>query len=547
MSSRFRFEDEGKQGPIGPIGPIGPAGPTPMDPSGNLDLSCNNLLDVSGIYFCNSTSITTFSGECITISGCLDMSCNSIVDVSQVDFCKDIVLTKPSGSGGVAIGYFAGYIPSTAVSSISIGDFAGNGASRSYSIAIGQGAGNSDQKAEAIAIGHISGVGTQGENSLCIGNGAGANNLGTNAIAIGAFAGFNSQDDNTITLNATGVPLNSTSTDGFYVKPIREDPSKNILYYNDVTGEITHSAKHSHGLDLSCSDITDVSNIFFCNDTAILGHVPYALSISGNFSVTTKDGIENLTVTDTELVSVDHGTAGGPAINFGLVGSGAAAEADTGMYRPLSDAIGFTTIGIAKVGILGSAFGPDYIEGLNVGTTASIAGIRRMSAATGNVWEDGHLGNSEALIFTPTDMVVGSASIQPLQARSSQPDPNPIVVPASRWYGTTSTDGVICCQKVVPKGFAIGSANTITIYTPAAIALGTTCYVSSQVSNDTLASAPLNLLSSTTFTTNSATPLSGGGEAVGDGRTIITVYWDFGTALTTTNSTSGIKITMTRV
>ena len=108
MSSRFRFEDEGQQGPIGPIGPIGPAGPTPMDPSGNLDLSCNNLLDVSGIYFCNSTSITTF-GDCITISGCLDMSCNSIVDVSQVDFCKDIVLTKPGDSGGIAIGYLAGY------------------------------------------------------------------------------------------------------------------------------------------------------------------------------------------------------------------------------------------------------------------------------------------------------------------------------------------------------------------------------------------------------------------------------------------------------
>ena len=107
MSSRFRFEDEGEQGPAGPAGAGGPAGPPgppgPTGPPGPSALDCSNIIDVSGIYFCNGTSITTFSGECITISGCLDMSCNSILDVSMIDFCDDIVLTKPGG-GGIAIG-----------------------------------------------------------------------------------------------------------------------------------------------------------------------------------------------------------------------------------------------------------------------------------------------------------------------------------------------------------------------------------------------------------------------------------------------------------
>ena len=99
MSSHFRFDTQGPIGRTGERGPPGPPGPRYLD--------CSNIVDVSGIYFCNGTSITTFSGECITISGCLDMSCNSIVDVSQIDFCEcDIVLTKPQ-NGGIAIGFWS--------------------------------------------------------------------------------------------------------------------------------------------------------------------------------------------------------------------------------------------------------------------------------------------------------------------------------------------------------------------------------------------------------------------------------------------------------
>ena len=103
------------------------------------------------------------------------------------------------------------------------------------------------------------------------------------------------------------------------------------------------------------------------------------------------------------------------------------------------------------------------INGINVGTSTAIAGIRRLSATTANSWEDGHLGNPTQLVFTPTDFTIGSANTRPLQTQSSQPDPGQR---NSRWYGTTSNDGILVAQKVVPKGFVIDAEDTVIIFTP---------------------------------------------------------------------------------
>ena len=648
MSSRFRFENEcstDTAGPAGPAGSAGPAGPAgPPGPPGPSILDCSNIVDVSGIYFCNGTSITTFSGECITISGCLDMSCNSILDVSMIDFCEDVVLTKPSG-GGIAIGDTAtGYLPGT--NSISIGDSAGNGASRLFSIAIGQGAGNTDQQPNTIAIGNVAGLGTQGDSAIAIGQLAGGISQGANAIALGNQAGLSNQHTNTIILNARNIALNSTTPKAFFVKPIREDSSKNTLFYDPGTGEITFSEFHAHGLDFSCSDIRDVSNIFFCNDTAIMGNVQDTLSISGDFNVNTKDGVENLRVTDTTLVSVAAGTAAVPAINFGLTGTdtdtgiyrqganqmgfsangtleaqistrhlsvvaGTAAfpsinfgiagdnntgiyqvgadqigfsvagtleaevattthlsvvggsvtnpgvnfgitgtDTNTGMYRIDADTIGFATGGVQKVGVYSADAAP-YINGLNVGTTAVIAGIQRLSAVAANSWEDGHMGNSEQIVFTPADMVIGNGNQRGLQVQSSQPAP-PLA--SSRWYGATCIDGIIVCQKVIPKGFSITPGNeTITIYTPAGPLTNTTCYISAQAADIASTTLLTNLSShragtATALSTNATTILNGTAVTVlGDGLNILTIYWEAGSALTTSNSPSAIVITMSRV
>ena len=44
-------------GPQGPAGVTGPTGPNILDASGNLDMSCNNIIDVSSIHFCDGTYI----------------------------------------------------------------------------------------------------------------------------------------------------------------------------------------------------------------------------------------------------------------------------------------------------------------------------------------------------------------------------------------------------------------------------------------------------------------------------------------------------------
>jgi len=62
----FRLYDPDASFLTGPQGPTGAAGPLPLDASGNFDVSCNNIVDVSGIYFCDGTYIG--SGDSFDIS-----------------------------------------------------------------------------------------------------------------------------------------------------------------------------------------------------------------------------------------------------------------------------------------------------------------------------------------------------------------------------------------------------------------------------------------------------------------------------------------------
>ena len=153
--------------------------------------------------------------------------------------------------------------------------------------------------------------------------------------------------------HGTIIGQNYAHATGFY-----NDLSKNVIF---VVGCGTSNANRKDafwidkdcgthltgGLDVSCSDITDVSNIYFCNDTCISGNVQDTLSISGDFNVNTKDGVENLRVTDTTLVSVAAGTAAVPAINFGLTGT----DTDTGIYRQGANQMGFSAGGAIEAGV----------------------------------------------------------------------------------------------------------------------------------------------------------------------------------------------------
>ena len=283
-------------------------------------------------------------------------------------------------------------------------------------------------------------------------------------------------------------------------------------------------------------------------DTGIYQPSPNAVDFTIN-------GSKIIRVSQDSNVSGRSGAANRPMFNFGLSG----VDTNTGMFQSSEDIIGLSTgndqkVTIRAAGVLGPV---GTIDGLNVGTSgASVsAGIRRLSEVAANSWEDGDMGNSAALIFTPSDFENGddpgpTPPDPPIQISSSQGDP---AAAGSRWYGAISTVAIVSAQKVIPKGFIInggkGVNSIIELYTPSVSIINTTCYVSVQ-SVDIDGSTVLdNLLSSTTFSSNFETSLNTIiVPIIGDGKKIITIYWDTGgVPLTAANSLAGARITMKRI
>ena len=58
-----------------------------VDASGNIDMNCFSIVDVSNISFCGHGGVG------------IDLSCNTIVDVSSITFCENIVIEGSSTSG----------------------------------------------------------------------------------------------------------------------------------------------------------------------------------------------------------------------------------------------------------------------------------------------------------------------------------------------------------------------------------------------------------------------------------------------------------------
>ena len=115
-----------------------------------------------------------------------------------------------------------------------------------YAIAIGRNAGNTEQLGGAIAIGTNAGNTEQLDNAIAIGTDAGYTNQGQYSIAIGYNAGNTDQPANSIILNASGVSVDGSTANAFFVKPIRADnggvlPSGFFpMAYNPTTSEIIY-------------------------------------------------------------------------------------------------------------------------------------------------------------------------------------------------------------------------------------------------------------------------------------------------------------------
>ena len=286
-------------GPQGPPGPVGP----PYDGSGNLDLSCNAIVDVSNIDFCQNIVMTVSpnpTGNIAIGNNAGYSSTNTIAighNAGQSGQETDtIAIGREAGNqdqsaNSIAIGFKAGQINQGFSNnnnfqgqSVAIGQRAGrqNQAGRGIaiglataefdqssnavaiglltgyqnqgrdSIALGTTAGFGNQKKNAIAIGNNAGQIEQGECAIAIGQRAGNLNQGDYAIAIGQQAGWGStplglQHANTIVLNALATPLSTDGTDRFYVKPIRNNSTTQGLFYDTTTGEITYEAAGGGG------------------------------------------------------------------------------------------------------------------------------------------------------------------------------------------------------------------------------------------------------------------------------------------------------------
>ena len=138
----------------------------------------------------------------------------------------------------VAVGYRAGGIDQLQ-DAVAVGNSAGRIGQSYNAVAVGSHAGSYNQLCSAVAIGNQAGATGQKEKAIAIGYHAGQTTQGTTSIAIGALAGSCNQADHSIILNATGIELDSTTT-GFFVDPIRNLSSDNVLYYDSTTKEITY-------------------------------------------------------------------------------------------------------------------------------------------------------------------------------------------------------------------------------------------------------------------------------------------------------------------
>ena len=196
--------------------------------------------------------------------------------------------TTTQGLSAVAIGESAGKNIQGA-GSVAIGkNAAGSGffSQAADSVAIGNGAGEIAQATGSVAVGAYAGNDTQGTGAVAIGAGAGRGLVlaqGSSAVAIGNLAGSSVAASNSIILNGSGSDLSAT-TEGFFVKPVRNVSQTNVLFYDASGGEITYDTTFSTQLLPPSYVKTDVLSqlLSWTNDPATLipGNALYICSTS---------------------------------------------------------------------------------------------------------------------------------------------------------------------------------------------------------------------------------------------------------------------------
>lgn len=184
------------------------------------------------------------------------------------------------GDYSVAIGYEAGQNNQGTGGgySIAIGPNAGQNDQQTQSIAIGPNAAQTNQQTNSIAIGVNAGYENQGTTftptagyAVAIGYEAGYSNQGDHTIAIGNQAGYSNQHDYSIILNAESSSLDSSSTGGFFVKPINRNENYDdfkMLRYNETSGEIIYSYPIAGVISMYGGTASPMGHLF-CDGSAV--------------------------------------------------------------------------------------------------------------------------------------------------------------------------------------------------------------------------------------------------------------------------------------
>jgi len=187
-----------------------------------IDPTNNNVVTTGNLTANNCNIGNIFNGNIINGSNG-NFSTDLRIQSSNLHLGQNAGLNNQQ-TAAIALGFEAGFTNQN-VRAIGIGTAAGYFAQGTYSIALGSGAG----------------LTFQGSNSIAIGTDAGSATQASNSIAIGQNAGVPAQQENTIILNATTANLSGNShANAFYVKPVRNAATANLLYYNDTTGEISY-------------------------------------------------------------------------------------------------------------------------------------------------------------------------------------------------------------------------------------------------------------------------------------------------------------------
>lgn len=382
-------------------------------------------LTVSGNISAGNVSATSFIGAFANGNSNVSIpAANGNVNISAAGNANVLVTTGT----GVNI---AGTLNATGVTTlyslrtrddqIALGNNAQNNApTGAFAIAIGVSAGESNQGVQSIAIGESAGDLNQANKAIAIGTQAGLTNQGANSIAIGAFAGNLNQHSNSIILNATGANFTSDGANRFYVNPVRQANTSNVLYYNATTKEISYDGIQSPASiangssNVNIPSINGNVNITVAGFTRIIAdtsgaNVTGTLGVSGNANIGnigTARVLASANVTAPQLISnVANGTA--PLVvtsttvvaNLNVATASSAATSNTANTVLIGSQPNITSVGtLSSLAVTGNVTaGNVYANSGTIGATTLTASG---NVTAGNIYANSGTIGAASLIGT---------------------------------------------------------------------------------------------------------------------------------------------------